>query len=129
MDMKTEKKWISVEDSLPEDEITDRSDSETVLTFIDGQVELMHRSFIKDGDGYYEWIDIVGDICSPTHWMKLPFPPTAGEFKKQEVVLAVEKLRDDIEKQSDSMDLIKDSEFIQILGSIIGRLNLILNQS
>jgi len=63
-------------------------------------------------------------------WAKIGFEAgteAMGEFKKQEVELAVEKLRDDIEAQSMQMNLIKDSEFIQILGSIIGRLNLILN--
>lgn len=39
----------------------------------------------------------------------------------------IEKLRDDIEKCTESLDLISDSDIIQIYGSIIGRLNLILN--
>jgi hypothetical protein len=38
----------------------------------------------------------------------------------------VKNLRDDLEKHTESLDLIKDSDIIQIYGSIIGRLNLIL---
>ena len=40
----------------------------------------------------------------------------------------IQELRDDIEKQTETMDLIKDSDFIQILGSIVGRLNEIINE-
>lgn len=40
----------------------------------------------------------------------------------------VETLRDNIEKCNESLDLVKDSDIIQMYGSIIGRLNLILNQ-
>lgn len=40
----------------------------------------------------------------------------------------IEELRDDIEKCNETLDLVKDSDIIQMYGSIIGRLNLILNK-
>lgn len=49
----------------------------------------------------------------------------AQQLKEHKV--EIEKLRNDTERQTETMDLIKDSDLIQLLGSIIGRLNIIIN--
>ena len=60
----------------------------------------------------------------------------ANSFKKgakwyrenDQTLKNLNELRDDIERQTETMDLIKDSDLIQLFGSVIGRLNIIINE-
>jgi hypothetical protein len=78
--------WISVDERLPEDEITDKSNSCKVLAWLGDSVEILHRSFVIDGDGYYEWANDIGIVWyNVTHWQSLPSAPTLVDQRKEQL--------------------------------------------
>ena len=72
-------KWISVEDSLPQEGVK-------VLTFnkanigIGSSIEVDYLIDFGSGDPKYVWSNLLFDeYTDVTHWMPLPEPPSANE--------------------------------------------------
>lgn len=57
--------WISVEDRLPDDDIS-------VLVYVPDAPEPIWLGFYDMDE--WTWVD-GGTNCRPTHWMELPEPP------------------------------------------------------